>query len=56
VGIRHIILPGENEKDLRDIPDHVRADTQFTFIGHAEEAFAAAIPRLAERLSLVKGV
>ncbi len=57
VGINHVILPKDNEKDLRELPEHVRADMQFTFVGHAEEALTVAIPQLAERLSsLVKGV
>ena len=56
LGIHHIVMPAENEKDLRDLPEHVRADTKFTFVSHAEEALAAAIPQLGERLSLMKGV
>jgi ATP-dependent Lon protease len=50
-GIRRIILPKENQKDLRDLPDEVRDELEFIFAEHIEEALVAAIPELAERLS-----
>ncbi len=43
-GLRRIILPRENEKDLRDLPDQVRADLEFVFAEKIEEVFAAAVP------------
>jgi ATP-dependent Lon protease len=45
-GIRRIILPKENEKDLREIPEHVRQSIQFILVGRIEEVLAAAIPEL----------
>ena len=45
-GIRRVILPADNEKDLRDIPDHVRQEMQFVFAERAEDVLAAAIPEL----------
>jgi ATP-dependent Lon protease len=48
-GIRRVILPKENEKDLRDIPEHVRRELTFVFAQRVEEVLAAAIPGLAER-------
>ena len=30
-GLREVILPRSNEKDLRDVPDEVRANMVFTF-------------------------
>ncbi len=54
VGIKNVILPKENEKDLRELSNPVREDSQFTFVEHVEEVLSAAIPQLAERLSLVK--
>src|SRR5581483_1999387 len=50
-GIHRIILPKENQKDLRDLPDEVRDELEFIFAEHIEEALVAAIPELAERLS-----
>jgi ATP-dependent Lon protease len=45
-GLRRVILPKDNEKDLRDLPDHVRAEMEFVFAGQIEDALAAAIPGL----------
>ncbi|KFI22871.1 endopeptidase La [Nitrosococcus oceani] len=45
-GIRRIILPKENEKDLREIPEHVRQSIQFILAGRIEEVLAEAIPDL----------
>jgi ATP-dependent Lon protease len=49
-GIHTVILPRDNEKDLRDIPDHVRTEMEFVFAEHVEDVLTAAIPDLAERL------
>jgi ATP-dependent Lon protease len=49
-GIHRVILPRENEKDLRDLPDHVRREMDFIFAERVEEVLAAAIPDLAQRL------
>jgi ATP-dependent Lon protease len=53
-GLRRVILPKENEKDLRDIPEHVRAEMEFIFAERIEDVLAAAIPQLAERLAIAK--
>lgn len=52
-GIRRVILPRPNEKDLRELPDEIRNSTDFIFVERIEEALADAIPALAERLALV---
>jgi ATP-dependent Lon protease len=51
-GIRRVILPADNEKDLRDIPDYVRKEMEFVFAERAEEVLTAAIPDLAERMTV----
>jgi ATP-dependent Lon protease len=51
-GMLRVILPKENEKDLRELPDHVRAEMEFVLVERIEDVLAAAIPRLAERLSM----
>ena len=33
-GLREVMLPESNEKDLRDVPDEVRANMVFTFVSH----------------------
>ena len=49
-GILRVILPEENAKDLRDLPEEVRREMQFILAARIEEVWAAAIPTLAERL------
>lgn len=52
-GLRRIILPKENGKDLRELPDDVRAGMEFVFVEHIKDVLSAAIPELAERLAPV---
>jgi ATP-dependent Lon protease len=53
-GILRVILPRENGKDLRELPDHVRAEVEFILVERIEDVLAAAIPRLAERLTTAR--
>jgi ATP-dependent Lon protease len=52
-GIRTIILPKKNEKDLEEIPEHIRKEMNFKFIQRMDEAIALALkhsgPRNEER-------
>jgi ATP-dependent Lon protease len=52
-GIRTIILPKKNEKDLEEIPEHIRDQLNFKFIQRMDEAIELALkhtePRSAER-------
>jgi ATP-dependent Lon protease len=45
-GIRNIILPGDNEKDLIDIPDEYKKRLKFHFVNKIEDAVGLAIPKL----------
>jgi ATP-dependent Lon protease len=45
-GLRHIIMPASNEKDLRDIPDEVRAKMAFTFVTTMDEVIHLMLPAL----------
>jgi len=36
-GLRHVVLPSSNEKDLRDIPEEVRQTMAFTFVSTMDE-------------------
>jgi ATP-dependent Lon protease len=42
-GIRTIILPKKNEKDLEEIPEHIRKEMNFQFIQRMDEAIALAL-------------
>ena len=53
-GLRHVILPKGNQKDLRDLPEQVRDEMKFTFAERVEDVLSEAVPGLAERLVLVK--
>jgi len=50
VGIKQIVLPRGNERDLEEVPESVRASLQFVLVDRVEEAIAAAIPAFARRL------
>ena len=45
-GIRRVVLPQGNKKDLRDLPDHVRQEMQFHFVDRVEEVLSIVIPNL----------
>jgi ATP-dependent Lon protease len=43
-GIKTIIMPKENEKDLMDIPEKVQKDIQFHFVDKMMDVLAIALP------------
>jgi len=53
-GIKRIILPRHNQKDLRDLPENVRADTEFIFADRVEDVLTAVIPGLSERFRIAR--
>jgi ATP-dependent Lon protease len=42
-GIRTVLLPARNRKDLEDIPDSVRRELKFVWMERVEDAVAHAI-------------
>src|SRR5207249_8068109 len=42
-GLREVILPRSNEKDLRDVPKEVRENMTFTFVGSMDEVLRLAL-------------
>jgi len=42
-GLRRVILPKENERDLEEIPQEVKEELQFIFVDNMDEALEAAI-------------
>ena len=42
-GLREVIIPKANEKDLRDIPQEVREKMHFTFASTMDEVFVLAL-------------
>ncbi|HET8547179.1 MAG TPA: endopeptidase La [Bryobacteraceae bacterium] len=53
-GIRRVILPTANKKDLRDLPEPVRNEMEVIFADRIEQVLAVAIPDLHDRLALVE--
>jgi ATP-dependent Lon protease len=45
-GIQRVILPWANEKDLKELPDHVRSGMEFILAKRIEDVLRAAIPDL----------
>jgi ATP-dependent Lon protease len=45
-GIKRVILPQGNKKDLRDLPDHVRQEMQFHFVDRVEDVLSIVIPNI----------
>ncbi|WP_246512273.1 endopeptidase La [Polycladomyces abyssicola] len=44
-GIRHVLIPKDNEKDLEDVPESVRRDLTFTLVEHMDEVLPRALVR-----------
>jgi ATP-dependent Lon protease len=45
-GIKRVIMPAANRKDLRDLPDHVRDEMEFFFAERIDEVFRQTVPGL----------
>ena len=46
-GIRTMIMPERNRKDLADVPAEVRRSLKFVFVNHVGEALDVAMPKAA---------
>ena len=42
-GLKHIIVPHLNEKDLEEIPDKVKKDLKITFVKEVQEVIKLAL-------------
>lgn len=49
-GVTTVILPRDNEVDLRELPEEVRSELHFALVETVEEALAVALPEVARRL------
>lgn len=52
-GIKRVILPKANQKDLRDLTDSVRNEMEFVFAERVEEVLENVLPQIAERLLIL---
>jgi ATP-dependent Lon protease len=42
---KRVILPRDNESDLRDLPDDVREETEFVFAERIQDVLREALPK-----------
>jgi len=42
-GIKKVFLPKENEKDLEEVPEHVKKDLEFVFVERIDEVVKGAL-------------
>jgi ATP-dependent Lon protease len=42
-GVKKVLVPAKNQKDLEDIPENVRHDLEFVFVKDVREVLAQAI-------------
>jgi len=42
-GLKTVIIPRRNEKDLADVPEEVRQSITFVFVDHIEDVLQAAL-------------
>src|SRR5205085_10587464 len=42
-GLRHLLMPASNEKDLRDVPDEVKKNVMFSFVERMDEVLHIAL-------------
>tara|TARA_B100001123_G_scaffold84682_1_gene96978 strand:- start:99 stop:2489 length:2391 start_codon:yes stop_codon:yes gene_type:complete len=53
-GIKHVLIPKDNEKDLADIPEKVKNDIKISPIKHADEALKIALTKELKRVEWVE--
>jgi ATP-dependent Lon protease len=52
-GIKKVVLPRDNEGDLRDLPEDVRQEMQITLAERIEEVLAATLPEVGQKMQLM---
>jgi ATP-dependent Lon protease len=51
MGLREVILPRRNEKDIEDVPESVREVMTFHLASHVEEAINVALEPIATEVA-----
>lgn len=46
-GLKTVIMPHDNQKDLEDIPTNVKKDLKFVFVKHMDEVLKVALVKKA---------
>ncbi|MFT3998524.1 MAG: endopeptidase La, partial [Asticcacaulis sp.] len=55
-GVRTVLIPKENEKDLADLPENVKAGLEIIPVGHVEQVLSHALTRTLESVEWVEPV
>ena len=53
-GIKQVIIPKENEKDLADMPKKIKDDIKITSVEHADEVLKIALTKELKRVEWVE--
>jgi ATP-dependent Lon protease len=54
VGMKRVILPRENQKDLTELPEPVAKEMEFIFADRIEDVLTAAIPQLGKHFAALE--
>jgi ATP-dependent Lon protease len=54
VGMKRVILPRENQKDLTELPEPVAKEMEFIFADRIEDVLTAAIPQLGKHFAALQ--
>ena len=54
-GLKTIVLPKENRKDLEDVPKQVLKDLRFVFVSHMDDVLRVALTKQIVGLEEIKG-
>lgn len=49
-GVKTVIIPKENEKDMAEIPENVKKGIEFFYVSHMDEVLKVALTKLPERV------
>jgi ATP-dependent Lon protease len=49
-GVHHVVLPKDNEADLRELPENVRQELRITLAERIEDVLHATLPEVGQRL------
>jgi ATP-dependent Lon protease len=52
-GMKQVVLPRDNESDLRELPHHIREEMRITLADRIEDALQVTLPEVAQRLQSV---
>jgi len=53
-GVKKIVLPADNEKDLEEVPQHVRNELSFVFVKNIDEVLKEVLALVPVQLAASK--